>query len=300
MKPARIAKPARSLKGVWPFAVAGGATALVIGGIAVVSWPQDRPVLRRADETPPAPSTFCAAGLETLADDACFAPHDASRGLVVYLHGRYSNDTANEELDRQSRVARLAGARGYAVLALRGVRGECTADDYKNFFCWPSNPRNAADASAFVARMTPMLDIAKTRASATEIFLLGFSNGGYFASLLAERALLSFDAIAIAHGGPTEADSEEPARSTPLLLVTADDDAADPEMQSLDRELTRRKWPHEMIAREGGHALPDWDITMALTFFDRTRREKLPLVPPLARRETHRADPDAGADDADQ
>ncbi len=275
--------------------MAAGIAVVSVGGmLAYISWPSVQPKTSPRDphgvttnETPPEPSRFCAEGLETLAQDACFSPHVEAHGLVVYLHGRYSPDTEREELDRQSRVARLAGTHAYAVLALRGIQGECTTTELKDYFCWPSNPRNAQDATSFVDRITPVLATAKERVKTNVTFLLGFSNGAYFASIIAERALVAFDAIAIAHGGPLDADNSEPPRTTPLLLVTADDDPSDGEMQSLDRELTRRNWAHDMIAREGGHALPDWDITMALTFFERTRTEKLPLRPPLARRESH-------------
>jgi len=233
-------------------------------------------------------SSFCADGLETIADGACFAAHEGARALVVYLHGRYAPASEREELDRQARVARLATTRGFAVLALRGVQGECATTELADWFCWPSNSRNASDAPAFVARMAPLLDGAKKRVGArAPTYLLGFSNGAYFASILAERALVPFDAIVIAHGGPLDATNNDPPRATPILLVTADDDPSDDEMQALDRELSRRKWPHDMIAREGGHALPDWDISMALAFFDRSRTESLPLEPPLARRESH-------------
>ena len=57
-----------------------------------------------------------------------------------------------------------------------------------------------------------------------------------------------------------------------------------------------------MVAREGGHALPDWDIEIAMTFFARTRTEKIPLAPPLANRSHHlviEAGRDADVDDAD-
>ena len=124
---------------------------------------------------------------------------------------------------------------------------------------------------------------ARERVGAGPNVLLGFSNGGYFAELIAKRALARFDAVAIAHAGPINV---EPARreTPPILLVTADDDVSDVDMMQLDDELTRTKWPHALVAREGGHALPDWDIDSSLTFFDRARKEKLPLWPPLATR----------------
>jgi hypothetical protein len=73
-------------------------------------------------------------------------------------------------------------------------------------------------------------------------------------------------------------------KQPPILLIDADDDPSGPEMDHLEATLAREAWPHAMVAREGGHALPDWDVEMALTFFDRTRTGSLPLSPPLSAR----------------
>lgn len=246
---------------------------------------------------------WCAEGLEPIAGGGCFAqPHEMATDvpLVVYLHGRYSPDTASEELDRQARVAQHATARGFAVLALRGEQGECAAVELKDYWCWPSNERNQADGPAFVARWTTALEAARKRMGPGPNMLLGFSNGAYFAVLIATRALAAFEAVVVAHGGPVEPIHAQGV-PIPMLLITADDDASDPEMQRLDTELSQASWPHALVAREGGHALPDWDIDAALTFFSRTRSEKLPLVPPMSSR-TQRprlvtVDVDASTDD---
>jgi dienelactone hydrolase len=109
--------------------------------------------------------------------------------------------------------------------------------------------------------------------------LLGFSNGGYFAGLLASRGLLDVDAVAIAHAGPVEP-VRALARKPPMLLLSADDDVAQDDMIRLDEELTREKWAHDSYARAGGHGLTDEDIDAALAFFARAL-EPLPLQPPL-------------------
>lgn len=266
----------------------------VVALIAYVALPVAAEETRAdlAEAGPPAPS-WCASTLEPLGGDCFAAPRDAQEPvpLVVYLHGRYCDETAREELDRQARLARLATERGFAVLALHGVRGECNSSDYKSWYCWPSNERNASDAPAFVARVTASIARARARLGPGRDVLLGFSNGGYFASLIATRGLARFDAVAVAHGGPVGAVDAlaTVARGAsgfgpPMLLVTSDDDAADPEMRKLDAQLSFVHWPHALVSREGGHSLPDWDLDAALTFFDRTGREGFPLVPPLASR----------------
>jgi predicted esterase len=175
---------------------------------------------------------------------------------------------------------------------MRGVQGECTQPELADTWCWPSNPRNAQDGPAFVERFEPAIREARTRLGTGWTVLLGFSNGAYFSSLIATRALTPFDAIAIAHGGPVQP-THAVGSMPPLLLITADDDPSDGEMQQLHSELERERWLHEFVGREGGHALPDWDVAMALTFFERARLEHLPLVPPL---QAHRARRTAEAD----
>ncbi len=228
---------------------------------------------------------WCASGLEMIAGGGCFALAPESNGkppaLLVYLHGRYAPETAADEMERQSRVARLGAARGYSVLTLRGKQGQCTDPTLATWWCWPSNERNAADGAAFVASWSTALAEAERRARPARRVLLGFSNGGYFASLIASRGLFPFDAVTVAHAGPVA--PMTPVRAKPpMLLIDADDDPSSPEILHLDADLTRETWPHAMVIREGTHALPEWDVEMALTFFDRVRTEAFPLTPPLA------------------
>jgi predicted esterase len=127
---------------------------------------------------------------------------------------------------------------------------------------------------------TGVLAEAHRRAGSNTRYILGFSNGAYFAGLIATHALLDADAYVIAHGGPVE-----PVHATrgtpPLLLLSADDDVAQDDMIHLDEELTREHWAHDSYARAGAHGLTDQDIDATLTFFTRAR-ETLPLDPPLA------------------
>jgi predicted esterase len=263
---------------------------------------------RPQSEPPPAPQgtevdagieAWCADGLTAIAGGGCFAPPlepVKPVTLLLYLHGRYSPKTLAEEHERQRRVARLGTSKGYAVLAMRGVQGECAQAELADTWCWPSTPRNAGHGAAFVERFEPAMREARARVGEGATVLLGFSNGGYFATMVATRALGRFDAIVIAHAGPVP--PTHPVGSTPpLLLITADDDASDPEMRELDAELTREGWRHEIVGREGGHALPDWDVGMALTFFERVMKERLPLTPPLQPpRSRPRRESDAGED----
>jgi predicted esterase len=244
---------------------------------------------------------WCAPQFEPIEGGGCFAASPAMRGgqpLIVYLHGRYARDAAADEVDRQRRLAARATARGFAVLALRGGLGACTAPELANWFCWPSNDRNAGAAPAFVGAWNRALAAAHTRAGSPVRFLLGFSNGGYFAGLVASRGLLEVDALVVAHGGPVEPVSALRDKP-PLLLLSADDDVAQDDMIRFDEDLLREQWAHDSYARSGGHGLTDEDIDAALTFFARAK-EPLPLQPPLPLHRAVRHARDAGLPESPQ
>jgi dienelactone hydrolase len=221
---------------------------------------------------------WCAPGLEAIPGGGCFAaPATAREGnrprpLVIYLHGIFDPAAASEELSRQARVADRALSLGFAVLALHGHVGQCSAPEYATRVCWPSNERNEGAGPSYVAEWKAPLAVAKQRGAGGRRYVLGFSNGGYFAGLLAERAWFDAGAFVIARAGPVE-----PVRPTgwkaPLLLTLSDGDPSRDEMVKLDEELARGDWAHERFVAKGGHALPDGDIDAAMAFFVRQERE---------------------------
>lgn len=270
-----------------------------IAAIIVVALIVRRPKASALGD-PSAPD-WCADGYVAIPGGGCFAGVTAAKApLVVYLHGMYAPSAADDEAERQTRLARLANARGVAVLALRGRQGQCLAENVRDWWCWPSNERNANDGPGVVASWNVALANAEARIDGrpAKRWLLGFSNGAYFAGIIALRSLLAFDAIAIAHAGPTDPVAARPSMP-PILLVTADEDLSVTSMMRFDALLSAVKWPHAIVTRDGGHDLTEQDVTMALTFFDRVRREALPLRPPLStRRPRPNLPTDASAPDA--
>jgi poly(3-hydroxybutyrate) depolymerase len=256
--------------------IAVGALVGVVVVLALAFFRRAPAVIEHPIEAGP---TWCAPGFEPI-EGGCLA---GTGPLVVYLHGRYALASLPGEVDRQTRLAKMAVARGFSVLALRGRQGQCIAPELADHWCWPSNERNEDDAKTYVADFTTAIEAAETRVGKSKRYLLGFSNGGYFAAIFATRALLPFDAIAIAGAGPVE-----PTRAwktkPPILLITADDDFSCESMLELDRELVRESWPHDIVSRDGGHELTDGDMDAALTFFTRLNKETLPFGRPMSDR----------------
>ncbi len=288
--------------------LAGGALLLVSLAGAIGVFLHKRPhssegaEVSQDEEDDAGADTWCGEGLSPINGNGCFAsPAEATKDtpLIVYLHGIYDQRADADELGRQRRVAKLGTQRGFAVLALRGLEGGCSADpEFATKWCWPSNERTASRAPETVSAWKPALRAAVRGGAGGRRYVLGFSNGGFFAGLLAVRALFDADAFVVANAGPVE-----PVRAlglkAPLLLMSADDDASQEGMMRLDDELTREGWLHENYSRPGTHELTDDEIDAALTFFVRLRSEKLPFNPPLSShrpraREARQAD-EAGA-----
>jgi dienelactone hydrolase len=225
----------------------------------------------------------CADGLAPINGGGCFAGPAGALGapLLVYLHGMYEGRADSEELDRQRRVAKLAVKHGFAVLALRGVEGGCGDEpELAAKYCWPSNERTASRGPDTVSQWQPALRAAARLGAGGPRYVLGFSNGGFFAGLLAVRGWFPAEAFAIGNAGPVEpvhALGEKP----PLLLMSASEDASLEGMTRFDDELTRDGWLHENHSSAGTHELTDDEIETALTFFARVRVGKGPLPPPL-------------------
>lgn len=271
--PARIARVG---------SLAVGAT--FAAGVALFRLERGAPPPPRANEEHGADSgaelhpDWCAAGYEPI-PGGCLALSRApgvSQPLVVYLHGRYARNAGGEEVDRQRRLAEKANAQGFAVLALRGRLGACAAAELSSWYCWPENGQ-AADT--VVTSWKGALDEAHRRTHSNTQYVLGFSNGGYFAGLLATRGLLDADAFVVAHAGPVEPVHAQKGKP-PMLLLSSDQESAQSSMDRLDHELTREDWAHDSYAHEGGHDLNDTDIDAALAFFTRAH-ESMPLDPPL-------------------
>jgi dienelactone hydrolase len=249
------------------------------------SQTMEEPEALREDDEDAGAANWCAAGLVPVNGNGCLAkPADPVKDapLILYLHGIYDQRADGEELDRQRRVAKLGTARGFAVLALRGLEGGCSPDpEFATKWCWPSNERTAARGPETVAQWKPALRAAARDGAGGRRYVLGFSNGGFFAGLLAVRGWFDAEAFAVGNAGPVEPVHALGAKR-PLLLMSADEDSSQEGMMRLDDELTREDWLHENYARTGTHELTDDEIDAALTFFVRLREEKLPLTPPLS------------------
>jgi poly(3-hydroxybutyrate) depolymerase len=211
--------------------------------------------------------SWCPSGFEPGSLDTCFAVPDTppkNAPVVIYLHGMFEGNGPPDEWAR----VREATRRGFAVVVPRGKRGLCSwTAELKNHFCWPQETEDPASFKHIVAEWQSVLYEVDTYLGegTHRRYVLGFSNGGAFASYLAANGFFDGSAFAIAHSGAVAPHVKAP-KAPPILLVGAQDDT---KVKELHEGLTKAGWPHAYCPRAGSPALAAEDVEAALRFFRR-------------------------------
>ncbi len=224
-----------------------------------------------------ASDSWCPDGFEVGPQDTCFVvPETTTKDtpVLVYLHGMYAGHGSPEEW----RIVRSAASKGFAVVVPRGKRGLCAwKAELADHFCWPQeveDPQAFKNVVAEWDRVLWQVD-AILEAGTHKRYVLGFSNGGFFAAYLAEHGLFPAQAYAIIGGGALEP-ARKAAKTVPILLVSAQDD---PEQSRKTRELheglAKVGWTHAYCTRPGPHPLAVEDVEAALRFFKREQEGSL-------------------------
>lgn len=230
-----------------------------------------KPVTPKGDEhqtLSTAGETWCPEGFESGPNDTCFAlpdKGDKDTPVVVYLHGMYSG----HGLPSEWRAVRGAVDHGFAVVVPRGKRGLCAwRSELKDYYCWPQDPEDTSSMKSVVAEWSRVLwqVDALLEGGVHKRYVLGSSNGGFFAEYLATHGVFPGRAYAVVNGGALG--HPEKRSPLPMLLIRADDakEAANP-MTELHDVLSKSGWPHAFCRRSGGPELTTEDVDSALRFF---------------------------------
>lgn len=244
--------------------LAAVATAVVLGACTPAGPPR----------TALAPTeSWCPEGFEVGPDDACFAvpeSHGKDTPVLVYLHGMYKGHGSPEEWA----LVRTAAAKGFAVVVPRGKRGLCAwKAELSDHFCWPHEPEDPQSFRAVVAEWDRVLwqVEAVLEGGPHKRYVLGYSNGGFFAAHLAASGFFKADAWGLVNAGALDsAPAPWKGGGPPMLLVAAEGDSEEgPRVKALHGELTRARAAHAFCTRPGDHALAQADVDGALSFFRR-------------------------------
>lgn len=238
-----------------------------------------------------APETWCPDGFEQGPDDTCFAipdTHDKETPVLVYLHGMFEGHGSPAEWS----AVREATQRGFAVVVPRGRRGLCAwKPELRDHFCWPQDGEDVPTMRTMIAgweKVFWQVDTLLGRGTHRR-YLLGFSNGGYFASFMTTHGLFTPAATAVVDGGSLGPPNKTPP--VPLMLVAEESDArgeaagAGPsagKMKSLDAELSRTGWNHVLCQRRAATTIAPDDVRAALGFFKHEADGSLRATPPVS------------------
>lgn len=229
----------------------------------------------------PLPPRRCGQGLVLLGTDTCVAtpPNGREAGVVVFLHGMYSPAGEEQEARVEEELAREALRRGLAFVAPRGRQGLCNwSDDVRASLCWPTGRSQQGDIAEIASALRRTVDdVTKRLGEGThQRYVMGFSNGGFFASLLlADAPPGTLDGAAILHGGPVLPSTFDKQHPVSTLLIGAEGDPwQGPKMKSLHELLDQAGWHHVYRVRPGAHGLTPEDSRDALDFFARLAKKE--------------------------
>lgn len=224
-----------------------------------------------------ASESWCPEGFEIGPQDTCFAvPEMTTKDtpILVYLHGMYAGHGSAEEWS----LVKSATARGFAVVMPRGKRGLCAwKAELKDHFCWPQETEDPQAFKSVIAdweRVLWQVD-AILEGGSHKRYVLGFSNGGFFAAYMAQHGLFPAQAYAIVGGGPLGPPAKPP-KPVPVMLISAQEDKWQaPKVKELHDELGKVGWTHAFCTRPGEHPLAGPDIDASLRFFMREHQGTL-------------------------
>lgn len=231
-----------------------------------------------ADEGTAAPSApaegldpWCADSLEALPGDVCYAPQparDGRRTLLIFLHG-LTDAGFGQQHALQVGMARAGKALGFSLLAPRGENG-LGPGRRADQIAWPTaESLRAQHEDGILARIFAAKALVETREGAPfdEVFVVGFSNGAYYATSLALRGRLAVDGYAIIAGGSAASRaSAEAADRKPIFVGIAGKDSTAKNGRALVALLDKSGWPHRSAEARVGHEVSDDHLVAALRY----------------------------------
>ncbi len=218
------------------------------------------------------PSDWCAPELEALPHDVCYAKGPKSkagkRTLVIFLHGLVQEGSGWQH-SLQKGLANAGKRLGFSLFAPRGrlSAGSSNKDDT---YAWPSKSRAVEDEVVEEWMQAKALVEKREGASFDEVYVMGFSNGAFYAASLALRGRLDVDGYAVFAGGAahkgTLANAKAVKNKKPIFLGIASKDDTAKDERELAKALKKAKWPSRSISRPVGHVVADDHLEKALEF----------------------------------
>lgn len=247
---------------------------------------EDAPPKAPEAEAPPN-TAWCATELETLSNGVCyFAPPVKAqaagapprrRTLVIFLHG-LTEEGHGWEHTMQRGMLLYAKKHDFSILVPRGRNG-VGPDRKPSVIAWPlgTDVREKYEAAVLDEWAAAQKEVeAKEGAAFDEVFVMGFSNGAYFATSLALRQRLAVDGFAAFAGGSSAGLApikQAPKGAKPIFVGVAEKDGTTRDKaQALVKTLKNAKWPHKSQSRKVGHVVGDDHLATAITWLRAVKR----------------------------
>lgn len=258
---------------LWRF---GLTLALLAPGWALADEPS--PPVAEVAPAPPAASEYCHSSLEKLSNGVCYfeggavkGPGDTTRRtLVIFLHG-LMEEGQGQEHPMQRGMVLYAKKHGFSLLVPRGRNG-VGPDRKASVIAWPLGPevREAYEAEVLAEWAAARAEVEARRGAFDEVFVMGFSNGAYFASSLALRDKLAVNGYAVFAGGSKSSAAglkRAPKDAKPIFVgVASKDGTTRDKAKELVATLGRLQWPHKSESKKVGHVVGDDHIDAALRY----------------------------------
>jgi poly(3-hydroxybutyrate) depolymerase len=212
-----------------------------------------------------AAAPVCPKALQPL-EDACVVVPRKPAALVVYFHGMLPGTTDWSRVRELSLLGAEAKRRSVALVALRGEQGLCAwSADVKQHWCWPCDRSQLPDVGRTLERLGRVLP--KLGVALPAPVFAGFSNGGYFTTLIASDTAAEAAGYVVMHAGNVTGQSFPAERARPTLLLGATKDTFQlPTMKRLSSMLDEAKWPARLSVREGVHEVTPADVKELFDF----------------------------------
>jgi predicted esterase len=211
--------------------------------------------------------SICPSGWIPLEEDACLL-RGKSPEVLLYFHGLMAPDV--KAMSYELSFISQSNRREFNVVALRGMPGLCDWDVTKlAFWCWPVTPNRMSEVEQLIERVDAVMSEARERIrkKLRSPFLMGYSNGGFFLSLLLAETSFKNSGAIILNGGTLTGITFESENKTPLLLIGAVQDAIQlPSMRALEEQLRAAQWMPTFRLRNGGHPQQVQDFNEAFLF----------------------------------
>lgn len=219
---------------------------------------------------------WCAPGLTKLTSRLCYyspshqnEDQDTST-LVIFLHSLVSA-APKAAWEQQLRMQKLADGYDFSILIPQGRPGLGPGRD-PGVLAWPTAQelQTLHEAELLAEWKVGVEQARQLHGAFARVFLIGFSNGAYYATSLTFRERFACDGVAVFAGGSgskyQRLTAARAKRRTPMFIGYGTLDPDNRQQRALVSLLVALGWPHRALAAKVGHTVATEQMRAALKY----------------------------------